>query len=46
MKVEVGSSHDMKKPAAGFTVIELMIVITIVSILAVIALPAYQDYAD
>jgi len=28
----------------GFTLIELMVVITIVSILAVIALPAYQDY--
>jgi type IV pilus assembly protein PilA len=45
MKVEFGSSDGMKKPAEGFTVIELMIVITIVSILAVIALPAYQDYA-
>jgi type IV pilus assembly protein PilA len=29
----------------GFTVIELMIVVTIVSILAVIAMPAYVEYA-
>ena len=33
-----------KNPEAGFTLIELMIVISVVAILAAIALPAYEDY--
>lgn len=39
-----GQKHARQKHTRGFTLIELMIVLTIIAVLVSLALPAYRDY--
>lgn len=41
--VGAGPRQTTARPSAGFTLIELMVVVAVVAILAAIAYPAYQD---
>lgn len=44
MMVKNGNSLALKKHSAGFTLIELMIVVAIIAIIAAVAYPSYQEH--
>ena len=45
-KISHNNPHDFVRSLAGFSIIEALIVITIIGILLSVASPAYQNYKD
>ena len=44
MSVKHIEKGSLRQKASGFTIVELMVVVAIVSVLALVALPVYLDY--